>query len=190
MTESQPAHGDRPPTTLSMERANTLALILTPVLIFFLGVPYGLIHGFDSLLEPLTQVKNLLLALPVFLLSIVMHEGLHGMGFILFSEATSHDVRYGVKWEALTPYAHCEIPIRAFSYRVAVVMPTVILGVMPYLVGLLTGSPLWALYGITMTIAGLGDMLAMWAIRHVPNEVRVQDHPSEVGCDVLWESAP
>lgn len=176
-------------TTLSIARANALALALTPVLIFFLGVPYGLIHGFEGLIQPFADFTNYLLFLPVFLMSIILHEGLHGLGFIFFSEASTQDVKYGIKWEALTPYAHCEIPVRAYSYRIAVLMPTIILGVMPYFVGLLTASPRWAIYGTIMILAGLGDLLALWAIRHVPGEAQVQDHPSEVGCEVIGDQA-
>ncbi|GAB4474494.1 MAG: DUF3267 domain-containing protein [Anaerolineae bacterium] len=170
-----------------MEEVTRLALRITLPVIAVFAVPHALLWGIGSLLEPLGRLLTYALLLPVLAVSIVIHEGLHGVGFWLFGRAPLRAIAFGMKWEYLTPYAHCRVPIRARGYRIAVLLPGLITGVLPALAGIGTGIGWLTLYGILMTTAALGDVLVCWAIRHVPPQARVVDHPSEAGCLVLRE---
>jgi len=60
-------------------------------------------------------------------------------------------------------------------------MPTILLGVLPVIYGLITGSFYAIFYGSLMLLAGGGDLLVFLMMRHLDNETCVKDHPSKIG---------
>jgi hypothetical protein len=70
-------------------------------------------------------------------------------------------------------------------YRWGAVMPGIITGFLPALVGLLTGSPAVFLIGLFFVFAAGGDLLILWLIRKVEKSALVEDHPTRAGCYVL-----
>ena len=61
-------------------------------------------------------------------------------------------------------------------------LPTLVLGVIPGLLGLLLGNFLLAFWAVIMLVSGSGDLAILWAIRPVPGDAIVRDHPSRAGC--------
>jgi hypothetical protein len=120
------------------------------------------------------------------LLSIVVHELLHGLGFVLAGRVSWRELKFGLKWGVA--YAHCKVPLSARAYRVATALPGIVLGLLPGLLGLALGNAWLTVYGALLSASALGDVLILWLLRSVPGEARVLDHPSEPGCQMLQMS--
>ena len=155
---------------------------ILPLFLLTLGL-HTLIWGFPMMAGVGWGWIGLLL-----ILSIAVHELLHAVGFVYAGGASWRDVRFGVMWKALAPYAHCRQAMQAAPYRVAIVLPALVLGVAPTLVGLATGIGALTFYGYILLIAACGDAAILWAIRSVPEETLVKDHPSKVGCMVALKA--
>lgn len=119
---------------------------------------------------------------------IVVHEALHGVGYV-WGGAGRSEVEFGVDWSSLTPYAHCEAPLRCGPYRWAIALPGLALGVVPLLVGLAVGSWPTVLLAALMLGAAGGDAMLLWMLRGVPSDAWVRDHPDKMGSLVLGHSA-
>ncbi len=184
MRDSPAAGGDTASVdvTMSIARANALALVLVPPLVALFLVPYALLWGGLALLDGVDRF-SLPIVLLAFAASIVLHEALHGVGYLVAGGASRSSARFGV-WD-LTPYAHCAAPMPAHAYRTAVLLPLLVLGVLPGIVGLAFGNATLTLYATLMTVSTAGDLLVVWAIRSVPGDTLVRDHPSRVGCEIL-----
>jgi len=65
--------------------------------------------------------------------------------------------------------------------------PGILVGILPYLIGLLTGDLLWALWGYLFTLAASGDWIVLWLLRKIPRQSLVEDHPTRAGCTVIIE---
>lgn len=166
--------------TMSMVAANVWANILAiPVLTIYLG-GYILLWGWPTGLSWVWG--EFVGAVIILIVSVIIHELLHGIGYRL-GGASWREIKFGVK--QLTPYAHCEIPLRLAAYRVAVLLPGLILGVLPAVIGLVWGIWLLTLYGAVMSAAALGDALILWLLRDAPPAAQVLDHPSKVGCELI-----
>ena len=124
------------------------------------------------------QITLFILAL---LVSIIIHELLHGLGYALGGAAWSQ-IQFGVR--KLSPYAHCSVPIKRNSYRLAVALPGIILGLLPALVGIVGGSISLLLFGTFMTVSAAGDGLVLWLLRDAPKDALIFDHPTKVGCEL------
>ncbi len=172
--------------TLSFQRANVIALLLLPVVGLLIFVPYRWLWG-ESLLAAIFNLggRGFVTAVVLFFAGIFVHEWLHAVGFRLVGQAPADSIRYGFNWKGLAPYAHCHAVMSARSYRVGVALPGLVLGVIPALVSLAAGIWWLAAWGALMLISAGGDVAVLLAVRQVPGQALVQDHPAKVGCHVL-----
>lgn len=167
-----------------MTRANVLALALMPFLVAFVFGPYLLLHGWRALGEGWAGVMGVLVFVPMVVISIVVHEGLHGLGFLLAGVPRA-SLRFGIQREMMTPYASCTVPVEARRYRFAAALPALVLGLVPALASWITGWAPAAVYAMWMLLFAGGDLLILWIIRDVPPDTRVIDHPSRAGCRIV-----
>ena len=171
--------------TVSKSRVTVLGTVAFVAVVGLAIGAHALLHGSFE-----TEGAFWLVAGGIFLAGIVLHEGVHALGYRWFGGVPWRSIRFGVMWKALMPYAHAAEPMRASGYRVAVVLPGLVTGLLPLAAGLAAGSPLLTAAGGMLLGAAAGDWVVLWAIRGVQGTALVQDHPSEVGAEVLDEGRP
>lgn len=176
-----------PDATMSVVRANLIGLGWLPLAALLALGPFVLLWGGAPLAAGLPGPGALPVLLLLIALAILAHESLHALGFLLFGRVPRSSVRLGFQRRTLTPFAACRVPIPAAAYRKAALLPAAVLGVGPSIVGVVSGSAALTLWGWVMLALAGGDLAAVWAIRRVPGERLVLDHPSRVGCQVVGE---
>ena len=170
--------------TISLVWANVVALLVIPLTVVIFLLPYWLLGGRFS---GWGERPSLLIWLLAFAGGILIHELLHAVGFVWAGKVPVTAVKFGFSWKALAPYAHCNQPMKASAYRLSVILPGLVLGILPGVLGIFLQSWPLVLWGILMTIAAGGDLAVLLAIRQVPGSTWVCDHPSKAGCQVLME---
>jgi hypothetical protein len=173
--------------SMSMEEAASLAVRVVPAALLLVGA-HLLLHGWDSLYAGGAFILRLRFFLPALLGSIVVHEGLHAAGFLLFGRVGVRNVRFGIDRQTFSPFAGARVPMPVWAYRAAVVLPGIFLGVVPVVAGLAGGTGWLTLWGAFMLVTAGGDLAALRALRGVPGAARVVDHPTRVGGLVLREA--
>jgi hypothetical protein len=171
--------------TISVARANALALLWLPVAAALVLAPFVSVWGSGALGAGLAQLLSLAVKLPTMAASIVLHELLHGAGFLLFGRVPRGAVRLGVHRRTLTPYATCHAPVTVSAYRGAALLPAAVLGVVPGVLGLASGIGWLAAWAALMLAVAGGDLAAVWAVRRLPADTLVLDHPTRVGCTLV-----
>lgn len=159
-------------------------------LFFFAGSPllgYPFYAVWRASFKALAHPEHYLLAIifGVMLIGVVSHELIHGYTAIWYGGIRRQDAKFGVQWKTVTPYFHSTVPLSVQKYRWVVVMPLLLLGLLPYVVALLTGNIWLAAFGIFFILAASGDVMILWLMRHLPPDERVQDHPTKVGLIVI-----
>lgn len=182
---------------ISLEKANIYAtLAILPALLLVWGpyyllwgvTPLGLAEAWGGGLREaggdniwLKLFLGFGVPLLIYMVGIVAHEAIHGVFFARAAKGGWRAVQFGVKWEVLTPYAHCTeaLPVRPF--RLACLMPCLILGVIPTLIGLAMGHFGITLFGFVFLLSAAGDLMILWLMRDVPKDTLVLDHPEQAG---------
>ena len=172
--------------TVGIVKANVFAVVLLiPLLIVGIGLFLlkngGIGRGFAGINPILFFV--LLFAL------IVIHELIHGLSWAIFAEHHWKDTEFGFMKQYLTPYCTCAVPLSKGQYIFGALMPLVLLGLIPMLVGILTGSLQTLLMGIIMADAAAGDILIVCKILRYRSEAEsivYIDHPTQAG-GVIFE---
>lgn len=135
--------------------------------------------------RPLYGIAAYAMGAVVAVIGIVAHELLHGITFALLAQRPLSAVEFGFQRTTFTPYARAREAMPARVYRAMILAPGLVLGLLPALAGIVTGSPAVLLFGAMFTLAAGGDFLILWLIRGVDGNTLVKDHPRNVGCFVL-----
>lgn len=137
-----------------------------PILVFILW------DGPTWLTLVLMLIAPLLMALP--------HEGLHVVGHRLFGvPARLVHIQSAFGWPTLAVRALDPQSLR--SYRVALVLPALVLGLVPLVLGIWLGSRPVLLIGLVGVAMASSDLAVWFHLRHWPGQTLVRDHPGEVG---------
>lgn len=165
--------------------ANTLGILLT--------VPFVAVFAWIYLtVNPLKginfTVAGPLLFLLVFFILIVLHELIHGITWSCFTKNHMKDIEFGVMWKYLTPYCTCRKPLKRGQYIIGTLMPTIILGFIPVIVSIITGSLFLLAIAELMIMSGGGDFLIITKAlmyRRQSRDTLFRDHPYEAGLVVF-----
>jgi hypothetical protein len=191
LSEQTPPHlenGNRNDFSLSLGKANLI------------GIPFFLISAaivvllFSAIWDWATLMNSLLIVLKPqnFIITIVfgtvVHEGLHALGWKVFGQQPWSVFTFGINWKTVTPYAHCQVPLKASAYRIGTALPGIVLGIFPSINGILFHDGVVTLFGAFFLGAACGDFLCLWILRSVPADTLVIDHPTRAGCLVLESS--
>lgn len=87
--------------------------------------------------------------------------------------------------KALAPYCHCREPLDIKSYRIGIIMPGLILGMIPFIFGMALKIEWLVLYGLIFTGGAGGDFIMLWLTWHLTPGTIVLDCPDKIGCYVL-----
>lgn len=169
--------------SLSIEEVAKKAIGMVLPALFATGVPFFILHGFQPFVE--WTLSGVLLFFVVLIIGVPMHELLHALVFGTFARGGFKSVRFGIDRSTYTPYCHCTKPIRVQWYRLGALFPFIVLGAVPFVVSLFTGSLGWWLFGYIYIIAAGGDLVALKMLKPIPGHRKVLDHPEKMGFFVL-----
>lgn len=168
--------------SFSVGQAFLIAVALTPCIgAVVLGI-HSFMWGASSLQMASANFGRWQVLLPVIVVSIVAHEGLHWIGYVVFGHLPRNTVRIGFSMRSFVAYAHSDLPITAAAYKGLVALPGVVLGLIPSCIGISWGLGWATLYGFLMLVAASGDFAILWKVRNIPSTVLVVDHPHRAGC--------
>jgi hypothetical protein len=180
--------------TLNTGKANIYALIFFIPVILVFSIPYFILWikelSSENLIGLLNKFYHMVRGqgfwfLLAFLAGIILHELIHGITMFFFCKNGFHSIKFGFMWQYLTPYVHCKEPLQKRGYVSGAVMPSIVLGVLPGIAGILFRNPGLLIYGIIFTYASAGDFLIVWLLRNLPKDALVLDHEAKVGCYLL-----
>jgi len=126
-------------------------------------------------------LPGMLLFILANIVGIVIHEVLHGIGFYLSGKVAWSDIRFGFVWKKMIFYACCLQPLPISYYRLAVLLPGLLLGIIPYVIALYAQSFFWYLWSIIMILGAFGDGYILWTLRKFKKDTRIADATDAIG---------
>lgn len=148
-------------------------------------------HFFKNLFLPIISIASSFEYFGFLLFSIlpavVIHELLHALAAIVFAKGRLNAVSFGFDKKTLSPYTHCKKPLYVWQYRIVLVLPGIVLGIIPGVVGIIFQSPEFLVFGIMFTLGALGDYLMLHILKNYNPKTKIKDHPSSLGFFIIEE---
>ncbi len=136
----------------------------------------------------ISGLKEMILFLVLMVVLVVVHELIHGAAWAIFAENHFRDIEFGFIAQYLTPYATCRSILPKGPYILGALMPLIVLGIIPSVISIFTGSVLLFWLGIVMTLSAGGDVLIVWKLltykSNMPEKLFL-DHPTRAGLVVF-----
>ncbi|WP_437868431.1 DUF3267 domain-containing protein [Sorangium sp. So ce363] len=101
----------------------------------------------------------------VFAVSLGMHELLHAVGYVVFGRVPWRRIELVVRLSQLLVFVRCHAPLSRRAYVRSLLLPAVVLGVLPAVVGIATGLGWLTFYGFILLVMASGDIRALWLTR-------------------------
>ena len=171
--------------TISVLRANVMAFVLGLPIIILLLILF--IYKNQSGIYTFS-IYGPVVFLIVFAVLVVVHELIHGLFWAIYAKYHLKSIEFGFIVSSLTPYCCCKEMLTKSQYIIGGIMPTVILGIIPAIISIFTGSIFWFAMGELMILSGGGDMtILLKLLRYKSNkkEILYMDHPYECGLVVF-----
>jgi predicted nucleic acid-binding Zn ribbon protein len=165
--------------TINIIWANVFGLIVLLLALVLFGIPFIMLWNNNISLSTI----NIIVYFVVFIIGIVIHEAIHGFFFVLFSKEKIKSIKFGImpREKFYTPYCHCKEILSINHYRIAAIMPLIILGIIPVAVSLIYGNILLLLFGVTFISAGCGDLLMILKLIKEKKNAWIYDLPDDAG---------
>jgi hypothetical protein len=97
-------------------------------------------------------------SLLVFFVGIMIHENLHRLGWgIKVTKIKNH-----TKWKI--PYCQCETPLGKRKFIFGLTLPLIILGLVPYILGVVLNSEFFFFFSLIMTVPCVSDLLILFKL--------------------------
>ncbi|MBR3447739.1 MAG: DUF3267 domain-containing protein [Oscillospiraceae bacterium] len=171
----------REDATISILKANLMMLVTSLPICILLGLLYGLVNVIRRE-TAFSDFRGIVFWLAM-LISIPVHEFLHGLGWVSSCKNGWKSIRFGVMWSSLTPYCNCKEPMDVKSYYRGLLMPFAVLGLLPSLIAIAVGNVMLLAIGLVNILLAGGDLTIALVIRkYTGKQAMLLDHPSECGC--------
>jgi hypothetical protein len=119
------------------------------------------------------------------ILAIFIHELIHGIIFAVYAPGGFRSVSFGFNVKLAAFYCHCDQPLKVKHYRRAGIAPLIILGLIPLILGFITGVAWFKTFGLLLTIGGFGDLLIYFRLLKINRNRYVLDHPDKLGFIIM-----
>lgn len=166
-------------------KANIMAVVVTIPIMLLCLIVYKIFYT-DSM-QSLKGVEFTFFVI-VYMVSIPVHEFIHGLTWGHYCEKGWDAIQFGVIWKYITPYCTCDECLSYKQYKWGALMPTLILGGISYILALLLGSDFLFKYSLLMILSGGGDIYMTFLIRRHKEAVFI-DHPYLIGCMAFKKDA-
>lgn len=172
-----------------VEHDLTVGLVYANIMAVILGMPISIIFLFAFFWHNpgsggSADIADFVLFFVLFFILICVHELIHGIVWAIFAPSRWKAVEFGFIKEYLTPYCTCSEPLQRRQYIIGALMPTVVLGVLPAVGAVVTGSYFLLILSIALIFGGGGDMIIVWKLlrhRSAAQDVVYIDHPYAAG---------
>lgn len=163
--------------TISIIKANIMAFVTAGPFVILAIILYLIIWDEISFNFNLLSSYIFLVSM---IISIPLHEFIHGFTWHLFCKHKWKSIHFGVMWEFLTPYCHCKEPLNFRHYIIGGLMPLIVLGFGISSLGIALNRPiLLAIGAINILSAGGDTTIAFMLLKYRKSEIL--DHPTDCG---------
>jgi hypothetical protein len=113
--------------------------------------------------------------------AIILHELIHGFIFAMYAKNGFKAIKFGFSATMGAFYCHCKDPLKVKHYRRAGIAPLLVLGIIPLIFAMITGTNWIKTFGLLLTIGGFGDLIIWIKLLKYDRNLMIRDHPDKMG---------
>lgn len=168
-------------------KINNLALY-----IFLISFLISMLLNFLVAKRPLLLTSkvyfDIILIIAIFIVGLAMHEGLHALAALVFGKCQAKDIKFGVNFMQGMLYCHVEKPINASAYKIMLLLPAILTGLIPLIIVTFLGNIFLIIVFCMLLCGGAGDIIMFVNLNKLDNDTLILDHPLAPAFYALYDS--
>lgn len=116
---------------------------------------------------------------------LMLHELLHGLGFLCLGEVSFKNITFGIELEKGILYCMCKEKISKENILIALIFPLFFIGIMTYIIGLSLNNNILIMLSIINIASASGDILMFLDILRMPRDIYYLDLDDTVGFTII-----
>jgi hypothetical protein len=173
----------KPNSILIISFLLSLLISLSLVYLYSLNVG-GILSLFKSFVSTFTDKVNLFLLFLFIILGVICHELIHALFFYTLGGANKN-IKIGFNKNFLMPYTTCNDVYKLSEYRIIIIMPFLILGILPLFLAFIFKHNNIFLFGYFCSLISVGDLIIYFISLKYSGKISVKDHPYLIGFEIL-----
>ena len=157
-----------------MELLNLLSFlffIILAILTYCIFKDYGNI--FNDKTTDLRDLRFLIFVIFMFVW-LAIHELLHAISYII-NGAAIKNIETGIELEKGIMYCSCEQYITKKNIMISAVVPITVIGIITYVISIITNNPYIAIYSIINISGSVGDLALLHLLLKLPNDIEYRE---------------
>jgi len=123
----------------------------------------------------------------IYLIGAIIHEFLHIIPISLYLKKIKNVFSAGIAPGGVAFYIHCKNPIPLKIYRISLLLPLIVMGIIPLIIGFILINFKIFTIGIIFIWAASGDIYIYYLLKNIESNTKILDHSEKVGCYVLYD---
>ncbi len=123
-----------------------------------------------------------------FMIWFVLHELLHGVGFLILGKVSPKNVVFGAELEKGIFYCMCKEKISKLNILIALVFPLFFIGILTYVISLVTNNSLLLFLSLINIGGSIGDIVMTYDILRMPNDIMYLDLDDTTSFTIVSQS--
>lgn len=165
--------------TFSGTTATVVGLLYVLPFIAIIGIWFRFVSSKHALLLDTSGISFFLIFLLIIAVSVVIHEFLHGLGWVLAGKLEWNKINYG--FTSMMPYCACKSPLKKKAYLFGAILPFMVLGLISLVSLLVIPSTITLLIALVNFTAAGGDLLIISKVLKEKEDAQIIDHPTKAG---------
>ncbi|WP_257958716.1 DUF3267 domain-containing protein [Bacillus sp. V3-13] len=162
--------------TFSIPVVMVASLLLSIVMIIMTAILHSAFHGTANFT---VNTLGFILFFVCFMVLVIVHEFFHMIGFHFAGKVPWNEIAYGVDFKKGIAYAHSKQMITVKAMKIALWLPFLVTGLLPFVIGVMLDEVFLTLLGAFLIGGCTGDFAFIFKIRKYSSNTLVKDHPTE-----------
>jgi uncharacterized membrane protein len=118
----------------------------------------------------LPSITNIAIFLAIAIPLVIIHELIHGLFYSIYAKNGFKSLKFGFIPKKQVAYCDCTEVLRIDHFRIGLIMPLILMGLIPTIIALLIGKFLLLLWGILFIAAASVDILGCLKLSKEKND--------------------
>jgi hypothetical protein len=111
----------------------------------------------------------------IYILGIIAHELIHGVFAAIYSPNGFKNIKFGVLPKSFIAYCYLDEIMKIKHFKIVVIMPFIILGIIPFFLGIIIMHEFIIKFGIILSVGSIGDLIMFYWLCKEKNNYWVKD---------------
>lgn len=153
-------------------------LLFLQIVVLLLFLSY--LWNYETFIQGATYILHHFNSILIILGGFLLHQLIHAIAASCFTIKSLNSIKFNFRLK-FPPYYHCKEPLMVNQYKIALLIPIIVLGIIPLIFAFISGNAIILIYGLFFISVSNTDLILLFLLRIAKMDTRILRHPDKAG---------